>query len=232
VRRIQLTERQLAKVISTIVAEGTSTSSVKPAGDAGKKDVDKGKDPGKTIDTFQGSSNIGTGSPINVPTSNPSGTIQTTSGGQTPNTGGGSYAPLFQNVTDANNTHERMYDLNISLKAAPDFKGPNNQYIPGAGDEDAQLQMKDSFGIEGVTLDTMGGDYDIKVGDKFIKDMKKGKLPKKSKIKHANLHPTRHSTKARSKNITHADGITRGGVTFDTKFKPGLGADPYTVKTS
>ena len=225
-----MTERQLAKVISTIVAEGTSTKSVK--GPDKIKDLDKGQDPGKTIDTFQGSSNTGIDNPTNIPTSNPSGTLQTTSGVQTPNTGGGNYAPLFQNVTTDNKSHEKMYDLNISLKATPDFEGPNDQYIPGAGDEDANLKMKDSFGVEGVTLNTMGGDYDIKIGDKFAKDMKKGKLPKKSKIKHANLHPTRHSTKARSKNITHADGITRGGVTFDTKFKPGLGADPYTVKTS
>ena len=46
------------------------------------------------------------------------------------------------------------------------------------------------------------------------------------------LHPNRHINKAKSKNINHADGVTRAGVTFDTKFKPGTGADPFTVKTS
>ena len=130
------------------------------------------------------------------------------------------------------NSYDKMYDLNISLKAAPDFKGPNSQYIPGGGDEDSNLNMKGDFGIKGVSLDTMSGEYDIKVGDKFHKDLKKGKLPKRSKVKHAELHPERHGHKAKSKNINHRDGITRGGITFDTSFKPGSGADPYTVKTS
>ena len=101
-----------------------------------------------------------------------------------------------------------MYNQNLSGSNTKDFKGPNDQTIPGTGDDKS------------------------KIGDNFMKDLKKGKLPKKSKTKHASLHPNRHTNKAKSKNINHADGVTRAGVVFDTKFKPGTGADPFTVKTS
>lgn len=227
-KRIQLTERQLARVINTIVTEGVTSQSVK----GGKV---KGKDPIKSLDIDAGSPNQGLGDTtgFQVPTGNPSGTSSSTNQGSVsiPNTGGANFAPATANVSDVKN-FDKMYDLNISLKATPDFKGPNAQYIPGAGDEEANLQMKGNYGIDGVTLKTMGGDYDIKVGEKYMKDLKKGKIPKRSKIKHAELSPTRQKTKAKSKNINHVDGVTRGGVTFDTKFKPGAGADPFTIKTS
>ena len=214
-------------MINNIVSEGLTTQGV--------KGVDKGKDPDKTLDIDKGSPNQGdsSSSGFQVPTGNPSGTSNSTNQGSVsiPNTGGANFAPATANVSDKAN-FDKMYDLNISLKATPDFKGPNAQYIPGAGDEDANLKMKGNFGIDGVTLKTTGGDYDIKIGDKYMKDLKKGKIPKRSKMKHAELSPTRQETKAKSKNINHVDGVTRGGVTFDTKFKPGTGADPFTIKTS
>ena len=228
-KRVKLTETQLSKVINTIVSEGVTTSGV-----LGKKAVDKNKSPDGPVKVFVGSPNQGpSGSSFtSVPTVNPSGTAVSNHGSSVvPNTAGGNFSPATANVSDVKN-YDKMYDLNISLKATPDFKGPNNQYIPGAGDEDSNIKMKGNFGIDGVSLETTSGEYDIPIGAKFVKDIKKGKVPKRSKIKHAELNPSRQKTKAKSKNINHVDGITRGGVTFDTKFKPGPGADPFTVKTS
>jgi hypothetical protein len=226
-RKIFLTKEQLSRVVNNLISEGDE---IFPAM---ALQMDGGQLP-----EIQGSSNQGQFEPVGPSSSGGStSSDDSSSGGSTsgavdstaPNTGGGGYSPIYTDTTD--NSYEKMYDLNISLKAAPDFKGPNSQYIPGAGDEDANLNMKGDFGIKGVSLDTMSGEYDIKVGDKFHKDLKKGKIPKRSKIKHPELHPNRHINKAKSKNVNHIDGITRGGVTFDTKFKPGTGADPFTVKT-
>tara|TARA_R110000824_G_scaffold43103_2_gene126485 strand:+ start:1056 stop:1664 length:609 start_codon:yes stop_codon:yes gene_type:complete len=201
-KRVFLTKEQLSRVITNVIAEGKTT-----------------------LPLTVGSNNQGY--EFTTPTGpSTSGAV----GEKAPNTGGGEYGPIFTDTTDK--SYEEMYDPNLSPKDNKSFKGPNNHTIPGAGDDGANLKMKDDFGISGVDLKTMGDDYDIKIGDRFMKDLKKGKLPKRSKTKHAPLHPNRHINKAKSKNINHADGVTRAGVTFDTKFKPGTGADPFTVKTS
>ena len=201
-KRVFLTKEQLSRVISNVIAEEKTTQPVTVGSN-------------NQGEHLKGSTGPST-----------SGAIDT----KAPNTGDGEYGPLFTDTTDK--SYEKMYNQNLSGSNTKDFKGPNDQTIPGTGDDKSNVKMKDNFGISGINLKTIGDDYAVKIGDNFMKDLKKGKLPKKSKTKHASLHPNRHTNKAKSKNINHADGVTRAGVVFDTKFKPGTGADPFTVKTS
>jgi hypothetical protein len=128
--------------------------------------------------------------------------------------------------------YDQSISNNMKWQQPTDFKGVNPTYLPGtSNDPGANLKLTGDFGVDGVKLNTMSGEYDIKLGKQFTKDMKKGKMPKKSKVKHAELHPSRHKNKSRIKNVVHPDGITRGGVTFDSSFKAGKGGDPFTVKS-
>ena len=46
------------------------------------------------------------------------------------------------------------------------------------------------------------------------------------------MNPNRNKNSSRITNVVHPNGVTRGGVVFDSSFKPGKGGDPFTVKTS
>ena len=177
-----------------------------------------------------------TGGGVGVTPGSPNQGSSSSNDGGTPNTTSGSvaglndmYGPSFSNDIGYDDTIRN----NIQTLQPTDFKGVNPTYLPGqTNDKTANLKMKDDFGFKGVSLDTMYGKYDIKLGKQFSKDMKKGEVQKKAKIKHASLHPNRHKNSSRITNTVHSDGIARGGVSFDSSFKSGKGGDPFTVKTS
>ena len=93
------------------------------------------------------------------------------------------------------------------------------------------MKVKDNFQIKGVKLKTHGGQTQIKIGDNFQKDIKKGPTRKRASIKQPGLHPNRHSSSEKITNVVHKNNITRGGVVFDSSFKPNKGGDPFSIKT-
>ena len=236
-KRVFLTEKQLATVVTNIIQEGTGTDAIQPA-DTKKvktqlaaKGAKPVKGPIKGGPTQTTSSFSPTGSGVGTDKGSPN-----QASDNTPNTiGSGTaigvndgFGPTFNSEMG----YEQSITNNLDIKSPKAFDGQNPTYLPGeANDPGANLQLKGNFGVDGVTLATMSGNYDIKVGKEFQKQMKKGKQLKKSKEKHAELHPNRHKNSTPIKNIVGPSGIDRGGVSFDTGFKPGKGGDPFTVKT-
>ena len=148
---------------------------------------------------------------------------------KTPNTGKHDYGPIH-----ADNDYTNTIQVDGIYNTKPvSFDGPNTTTIPGnKNDKDSNVKMKDDFGINGVKLERGKKDQHIKIGKHFTKDMKKNTPLKRTKKKHSTLHPKRHSNSSPITNVVHRDGVTRGGVVYDSSFKPGKGGDPFTKKTS
>tara|TARA_R110000737_G_scaffold154058_3_gene183258 strand:+ start:963 stop:1532 length:570 start_codon:yes stop_codon:yes gene_type:complete len=148
---------------------------------------------------------------------------------KTPNTGSFNYGPLH-----ADNDYQNTLEVDGIYDSEPvSFEGPNTTTIPGSSnDKESNIKMKDNFGIKGVKLKRGKKDQNVKIGKHFTKDINKGTIPKSTKQKHSTLNPNRHSNSSRITNVIHKDGLTRGGVVYDSSFKPGKGGDPYTKKTS
>ena len=145
-----------------------------------------------------------------------------------PNTGEATFGPLF--TTDIG--YEKTITNNIDYHYPKVFKGPNPSKIPNTNDEGSKLKVKDNFMTQGTQLKTHKGKQSIKVGKEFTKQMKKGKMRKNASKKYPSLNPKRHSSSEKTTNVVHKNNITRGGVVFDSSFKPNKGADPFTIKTS
>ena len=230
-KKIYLTQGQLGRIVENIINEVTGTDALTALDKKGLENVKPIKPIKVKVPVKTTGGPTGLGVTTNVGSPN-----QVSAGEGTPNTTGGDsvaglndmFAPMF---TD-NIGYEKTITNNIKYQQPTDFKGVNPTYLPGeANDKGANLKLTGDFGVEGVKLDTHSGPYDIKIAQRFTNDMKKGKMHKKSKVKHAELHPNRHKNATRIKNVVHPDGITRGGVTFDSSFKPGKGGDPFTVKS-
>ena len=144
-----------------------------------------------------------------------------------PNTGEGNFSPLFTQDIG----YDKSITNNIEYHLPKSFSGPNTTTRPGTKDKKSNLKVKDNFQLKGVKLKTYGDEKHIKVGKHFEKDIKKGKARKKASIKQPSLHPNRHSSSAKSTNVIHKNNITRGGVVFDSSFKPNKGGDPFSIKT-
>jgi len=230
-RRIFLTQEQLGRVVNNIISEQ----------EIAMMDfmVSSGEQGGHGHEGRPGGGLVEPSGP--GPALDPGSPNQDAGGGDgpaTPNTAGGGdvvaglndyYGPTF--------TDDIGYDdsiaNNLKFQQPTDFKGTNPTYLPGmANDKGANLKLTGDFGMDGVKLTTMSGDMDIKIGKQFSKDMKKGKVHKKAREKHAELHPNRHKNSSRITNTVHPNAITRGGVTFDSSFKASKGGDPFSVKTS
>lgn len=229
-KKIYLTKEQLGRVVTNILRESSTTDITSAALEpVDKKTIIKNPKGPKSLGPTGSGPSVGVGSPNQAATS---------SGGQTntPNTTGNSVAGL-NDMFSPSFTDDIGYDKSISnnmeYQQPTDFKGENPTYLPGtSNDKAANLKLTGDFGYDGVTLNTMSGEYDIKLGKQFTKDMKKGKVYKKAKQQHASLHPNRHKNSAKITNTVHPNAITRGGVTFDSSFKAGKGGDPFTIKTS
>jgi|TARA_R110001583_G_scaffold48154_2_gene150654 hypothetical protein len=144
-----------------------------------------------------------------------------------PNTGEGSFGPLFTQDIG----YGKSITNNIEYHLPKSFSGPNTNTRPGTKDKKSNLKIKDNFQVKGVKLKTHGDQKHIKIGKHFEKDIKKGTPRKKASIKQPGLHPNRHSSSERITNVVHKNNITRGGVVFDSSFKPNKGGDPFSVKT-
>jgi hypothetical protein len=146
-----------------------------------------------------------------------------------PNTGRHNYGPIH-----ADNDYIDTIKVDGIYDTEPvSFDGHNTSPIPGhKNDKASNLKMKGDFGINGVKLKRGKETQHVKIGKHFEKDIKKNTPLKNSKKKHASLHPKRHSNSSRITNVVHRDGVTRGGVVYDSSFKPGKGGDPFTKKTS
>jgi len=146
-----------------------------------------------------------------------------------PNTGTHNYGPIH-----ADNDYDNTLKSNLKYNTnTAHFDGPNPTTIPGSkNDKASNVKMKDDFGFNGVKLERGKKDQHVKIGKHFTKDMKKSTPLKKTKKKHSDLHPNRHSNSSPITNVVHKDGVTRGGVVYDSSFKPGKGGDPFTKKTS
>ena len=146
-----------------------------------------------------------------------------------PNTGRHNYGPIH-----ADNDYVDTIQVDgIHDKQPVSFDGPNTSPIPGhKNDKSSNLKMKGDFGVNGVKLKRGKKTQNVKIGNHFDKDIKKNTPLKKSKKKHSTLHPKRHSNSSPITNVVHRDGVTRGGVVYDSSFKPGKGGDPFTMKTS
>ena len=144
-----------------------------------------------------------------------------------PNTGEGNFGPLFTQDIG----YDKSITNNIEYHLPKSFSGPNTNTRPGTKDKKSNLKVKDNFQIKGVKLKTHGDQKHIKIGKHFEKDIKKGTTRKKASIKQPGLHPNRHSSSERITNIVHKNNITRGGVVFDSSFKPNKGGDPFSIKT-
>tara|TARA_R110000765_G_scaffold198851_1_gene304472 strand:+ start:908 stop:1423 length:516 start_codon:yes stop_codon:yes gene_type:complete len=144
-----------------------------------------------------------------------------------PNTGKGEFGPLFTKDIG----YGKSITNNIDYHLPEPFSGPNTNTIPGSKDKKSNLKVKDNFQIKGVKLKTHGGQTQIKIGDNFQKDIKKGPTRKRASIKQPGLHPNRHSSSEKITNVVHKNNITRGGVVFDSSFKPNKGGDPFSIKT-
>ena len=231
-RRIFLTQEQLGRVVNNIISEQEVAA------------VDIAQAPQQLSQTGTQAGDI------RLPRSEPAGSgaaldpgspNQDASGGggpTTPNTaGGGDVVAGLNDYFGPTFTDDIGYDDSISnnlkFQQPTDFKGTNPTYLPGmSNDKGANLKLTGDFGMDGVKLNTMSGDMDIKIGKQFSKDMKKGKVHKKAREKHPELHPNRHKNSSRITNTVHPNAITRGGVTFDSSFKASKGGDPFSVKTS
>jgi len=187
-RRIILTEKQLSRIVNSIVKESIDFADF----------------------THKGSPNQALGKKSKAP-----------------NTGDEYFGPLFTNDIG----YDKSITNNMDYHTPKVFKGVNPSKMPNTNDKQSKLKVKDNFMTQGTQLKTHKGTHNIKIGNHFVKDMKKGKVRKNSSKKHADLHPKRHSSSEKTTNIVHKNNITRGGVVFDSKFKAGKGADPFTIKT-
>ena len=231
VKRVLLTKEQLSRVVGNIIKETTTTGSV--SADPKLIKVKKGKS--LAVSSY-GQVDVG---PTGVGPSTATGSPNQAAGSEgynSPNTTGNSVAGL-NDMFAPSFTDDIGYDdsvkTNVEYQQPTVFDGLNPTYLPGSSnDKGANLKMNNDFGFDGVSIDTTSGKYDVKIGKQFKKDMTKGKVHKKSKQKHAELNPNRHKNSSPITNVVHKDGINRGGVSFDSSFKPGKGGDPFTVKTS
>ena len=146
-----------------------------------------------------------------------------------PNTGRYNFGSLHDD-----DDYEKTITTNVESLPGKDWKGPNDTSIPGdKNDKKSNLKMSDNFGFNGVKIKRgRKKDQSVKIGKHFSKDMKKGSPHKKTKKQPPSLHPKRHSNSTPITNVVHRDGVTRGGVVYDSSFKPGPGGDPFTKKTS